>query len=366
MWKRPRLKRSWQKLRQEDGVIVLLNELSNDRLRIRDERGVAWSMLQALETPHDPESLVGAIKGSTGADAEEILGGLESLGEAGLLEETLIEPPPVPAEYGRAYKRNLYFFKEYETQERDRNKLLLSLYNARVAVLGLGGTGSWVISSLLAAGVGTLRGADGDDVGPENLGRQTFYRRRDIGKAKTQAMADEVADFNPAIRFEARQGMVRSVEDVAALIKDCDFLVVGCVGPRFTLFRWVNEACLAAGVPFIVVQTRAVGPMIVPGHSACYTCYEGFLRENHPYYDQLVASLDTNKDAAREMPQFGPLVAYSSARAGLEVVRYLSGYAQPDTIDCILQLNGPDLEWNAFKFSKDPDCISCGTRDVND
>lgn len=360
MLSKPRLKGSWQKVRHADGSVMLLHELSNRRLRIPDEDGVASGLLRALDGARDAGEVARVVHEETGADPEVVSDAIASLAAVGVLEDAALPPPDdLPPEYLAAFRRNAYYFAEFETPARSRYDMLRALHDARVAVLGLGGTGSWILAALVAAGVGRLRGADGDVVGPENLGRQILYRQDDVGKPKARAMGDELARFNPAIAFEGVEGVVRSRADVARLVDGADFLVVGCVGPRFTLYRWVDDACRASGTPYLIVETRQVGPLVVPGESACYACYEAHLRSFHPYYDRLVAALDRDAAATERMPQFGPLVAYSATRAALEVVRHVSRHAPPETVGAVLQLDGADLAWKRFAFERRPDCPSC-------
>ncbi len=357
---RPRLKGSWQAIRSSDRVVLLLNELSSRRFRIGDPSEVAWRLLREADGTRSSDAVVTSVSEATGIEATAVGDGFRALHELGLFEDAALTPPPeMPTDYLTAHARNVYFFSEYETKDRTRFDMALALCRARVALLGLGGTGSWILASLLAAGVGFVRAIDCDEVGAENLGRQILYRRRDLGLPKAEAMGREIADFSHVTSFEGRVGRVDSADAVRTLIAGCDLLVVGCVGPRFTLYRWVNEACLEHRVPYLIVETRQVGPLVVPGVSACLTCYERFLRGPHPYYDTVVSALDRNAAAVERMPQFGPLVAYSATRAGIEVVQFLTGYAQPSVINHVVQLDGPDPGWRSFEFPRDPECRSC-------
>lgn len=366
MFMKPRVKGGWQAIREkETGITWCLNELSYRRMRIDDGESVAWTLLRLSDGTRRREEIVDAVVGQGLAAAAVAEQGLDSLGAAGLLEDAALAPPPdIPSGYLDAFKRNAYYFSEFEAPGHSRFDMMASLYRSRVAMLGLGGTGSWVVATLLSAGVGHLRGIDMDTVGPENLGRQILYRTEDVGKSKARAMADEVARFNPAISFEGREGMVSSVDDVRALIDGCDFLVVGCVGPRFTLYRWVNQACLEQGIPYLVVETRRVGPLVVPRESACNTCYELLLRRSHGYFDAAFEALDRDAATTERMPQFGPLVAYSGTRAGLEVARYLSGSSRPETLGRVLQFDSADLQWQSHEVPRRADCPDCSQGSV--
>lgn len=72
-----------------------------------------------------------------------------------------------------------------------------------VAVVGLGGVGSYAAEALLRAGVGRLCLIDSDVVDVTNVNRQLVADLTTIGEAKASVMAARAARVNPACRAEA-------------------------------------------------------------------------------------------------------------------------------------------------------------------
>lgn len=72
------------------------------------------------------------------------------------------------------------------------------LKNARVAVFGIGGVGSYTVEALARAGVGALDLIDSDTVAESNLNRQIIATHSAIGRAKVDVAAERVADINPS------------------------------------------------------------------------------------------------------------------------------------------------------------------------
>lgn len=70
---------------------------------------------------------------------------------------------------------------------------------ARVGIAGLGGLGSSIALALARTGVGTLHLVDFDSVEPSNLNRQQ-YRIAHLGMPKVEAMRQEIAEINPAVK----------------------------------------------------------------------------------------------------------------------------------------------------------------------
>ena len=69
---------------------------------------------------------------------------------------------------------------------------------AHVAVVGVGGVGSWAVEALARSGVGRLTLIDLDHVSESNINRQIHALDATLGQAKVLAMRDRILSFNPA------------------------------------------------------------------------------------------------------------------------------------------------------------------------
>ena len=84
-----------------------------------------------------------------------------------------------------------------------RTELLLGddnmqrLFNARVAVFGIGGVGGYTVEALARVGVGTLDLIDDDRICLTNLNRQIFATRKTIGKYKVDVAKERILEINP-------------------------------------------------------------------------------------------------------------------------------------------------------------------------
>lgn len=74
---------------------------------------------------------------------------------------------------------------------------------AHVAVIGLGGVGSWALEALARSGVGALTLVDLDDVCITNVNRQLPALDREIGRPKATVLAERVREINPGCRVVA-------------------------------------------------------------------------------------------------------------------------------------------------------------------
>lgn len=71
------------------------------------------------------------------------------------------------------------------------------LKNATVAVLGIGGVGSFAAEALVRSGVGRLVLVDKDDVDITNVNRQIHALLSTVGQQKVELMRDRVKEINP-------------------------------------------------------------------------------------------------------------------------------------------------------------------------
>lgn len=89
-----------------------------------------------------------------------------------------------------------------------RTELLLGseaiekLKKSCVAVIGIGGVGSYTVEALARANVGSLILVDDDLICLTNINRQLHATRKTVGKLKCEVMADRVKDINPTINVE--------------------------------------------------------------------------------------------------------------------------------------------------------------------
>ena len=71
------------------------------------------------------------------------------------------------------------------------------LRQAHVAVIGLGGVGSWTVEALARSGIGELTLVDLDDVCISNVNRQLHALDGELGKPKVEVMARRVQAISP-------------------------------------------------------------------------------------------------------------------------------------------------------------------------
>ena len=103
------------------------------------------------------------------------------------------------------------------------------LRQAHVAVVGIGGVGSWAVEALARSGVARLTLIDLDHVAESNINRQIHALEATLGQAKVLAMRDRILSFNPACEVTCVEEFVEPGNwpgllpaGVTAVIDACD------------------------------------------------------------------------------------------------------------------------------------------------
>jgi tRNA threonylcarbamoyladenosine dehydratase len=74
---------------------------------------------------------------------------------------------------------------------------------SHVAVIGIGGVGSWAAEALARSGVGQITLIDFDQVAESNINRQVHADSLSVGKAKVLAMQERIALLHPDCKVNA-------------------------------------------------------------------------------------------------------------------------------------------------------------------
>jgi len=128
---------------------------------------------------------------------------------------------------------------------------LAAFERSHVAVIGVGGVGSWAVEALARSAVGKLTLIDLDNVAESNTNRQVHALDGNYGKPKVDAMAERIALID-------RQCQVVRVEDFvdpenfdALLGGRFDYVVdaIDSVRTKTALIAW----CVAHGQPLVTV-----------------------------------------------------------------------------------------------------------------
>lgn len=224
------------------------------------------------------------------------------------------------------------------------------LERATVAVIGAGGLGCAVLSSLAGAGVGTLVVVDHDVVEPANLHRQPLFRPADAGRAKAEVAAARLAEYNPAIRVLPRVERFES-GNADAIAEACDVLV-DC-SDNFAAKFLVNDAALQSGRPAVLASVHQYeGQLQVVRADSGGSC----LRCQWPE-----ATRDGLVGNCQQAGVIGPVPAVLGQLQAMETLKLLLGL--PGQLrDELLLVDLLDCSQRRIRAPRDPRCAGACVR----
>lgn len=125
----------------------------------------------------------------------------------------------------------------------------------RVAVVGLGGVGSWAAEALARSGVAQLVLIDLDHVAESNINRQVQALQSTLGQAKVQALSQRIAQIHPGCRVHGVEDFVEPANWPQLLPVSVDAVIDACDQTRakLALAQWALAtrtcfvSCGAAG-----------------------------------------------------------------------------------------------------------------------
>jgi tRNA A37 threonylcarbamoyladenosine dehydratase len=102
---------------------------------------------------------------------------------------------------------------------------LARLRAAHVAVIGLGGVGTWAAEALARSGVGALTLVDLDDICVTNINRQLPALTDTVGRAKVAVMAERIRAINPGCCVIEEQKFFNEATAAGLLTPKYDFVL---------------------------------------------------------------------------------------------------------------------------------------------
>jgi molybdopterin/thiamine biosynthesis adenylyltransferase len=135
---------------------------------------------------------------------------------------------------------------------RNRNTISIDeqrmLFQSRVAVVGCGGLGGYIIEELARIGVGHITVIDPDSFEEHNLNRQLFSKIDTLGQPKVTIAADRIKEVNPAVTLVPVQDAFTGTNG-SGLIGKADVVAdaLDSISRRLEL----AEVCEKCGIPLV-------------------------------------------------------------------------------------------------------------------
>ena len=163
------------------------------------------------------------------------------------------------------------------------------LRGARIAVIGVGGVGSWTAEALARSGVAELTLIDLDQVAESNINRQVHALEDTLGMAKVHALRDRIGQIHPDCVVHAIEEFID--EDNVAVLLQADRLdgVIDCcdqVRAKAAIAAWalahrVDLVCVGAAGGKVWPHQVEVADLAEVTHDPLLSSLRQRLRQRH-------------------------------------------------------------------------------------
>jgi molybdopterin/thiamine biosynthesis adenylyltransferase len=357
-----RLQSSWSCLPNGEGGLALVSTVRHRRILLGGQPDRVGPAVKALAEGVDADAAAGSLARASKLSAPEAQRLVEELQRAGVLVRRRIEDDVSSFDAKALYDRQIRFLSLFESGDASGIELNRRLQHRKVVIPGLGGTGGWLALLCARLGIRNIVVIDMDVVELSNLHRQILYRREDLGKPKVEACAGQMLGIDDEIRLTGHAICIKSYKDVVPLIEGADLVINAFppFDPNFAVAsRAMSEAALRSGVPCLQMPAaQCVGPLTVPGKTACFRCAEPELRERFGYAPQVAPPW-------WRMGFIGAMAPRQALTGGLavwEAVRFLSGMDRPPSLDGALWIDiGAYSQHGFIRIPRRPECEECGS-----
>ena len=129
------------------------------------------------------------------------------------------------------------------------------LADAKVAVFGLGGVGSFVCEGLARSGVGNFILVDFDKIDESNINRQLIATASTVGRHKVDVMKERILEINPDAKVEIYKEFYLADSKTDIITEDLSY-AVDCVD---TILAKIAIICSCDAINVPVISSMGTG-----------------------------------------------------------------------------------------------------------
>ena len=144
------------------------------------------------------------------------------------------------------------------------------LNDAKVAIFGIGGVGSFVCEGLARSGIGNFILVDYDKIDESNINRQLIATSKTIGRYKANLMKERILEINPKATVEVHKEFYLADSKTDLITKDLSY-AVDCVD---TIMAKIAIICQCDALDVPVISSMGTGNKLDPSMFEVADIYE--------------------------------------------------------------------------------------------
>lgn len=261
------------------------------------------------------------------------------------------------------YFTSLYTQSGYKAQQR--------IFQQTVLIFGAGAIGAGIAMQLAMSGVRHFVLVDKDIITSDSMERHFFFRKKDIGRDKCEALAGCLKQIDSQVCCEWYTMVIDYDSDLTSLIEQSSFVVNTLDEPYIGLTSMkIGRACYALRKPLYVAggfdaHLMSTGELIIPDETPCVDCYSTFfkkvLNDWNPRYNTEAVMDKHQTNEIYEVGGLASMALFSVSYAIMVILNYMvtgnSHYSKGRG-----ELLFDQLHIEYLNVIKDPACHVCGNK----
>lgn len=270
-----------------------------------------------------------------------------------------------PPKYIARFSRQLNFLLDVEGSTEAAVALFKKITKMRIALIGIGAVGSWILKELAQMGFQKFVLVDPKALAVTDISRNAFFEYKLIGVAKVDIAEEYIHKQALYPETRVKRKAFDLYTDIESLIGDDVDLIINTADEPYigaTSIK-LSRYCVKSTLPLLVAggfdaHLGSLSEMIVPGETPCSDCYamhfkialKGWKPISHPITDR-----------TRGFGGLSSMNCFAASAAVLKVVRLLSckgggvGQGRGEFLFDKYQID-------SFNVNRNPSCQTCGDR----
>lgn len=326
---------------QKDGTINFIKTLDEGvQLPSGD---FSDTLMECLTEPPTEEIFLQHIikKLNTSVNSAKLL--LNKLLEMGIIEYYSLE---IPAKTQRYHRQLLLFDSIIPKSEFSENYITQEkLQKTHVLIIGIGGIGNFMATSLVMAGVGKITLVDFDIVEETNFNRQVLFSESNIGESKVLVAAKRLQELNSQCEINALNMEIHSNEEFEKLLNECgapSYVVLSADKP-VDLVLWASALCKKYHFKYVKCGYMAyqglIGPLLGYDTKAYDEIFQSWATDIRSQNEQIKSQ--NEKHIAPSMAATNAILANIAA---WELIKDMTGISKSVLVEKRLLFNLKTME----------------------
>lgn len=343
-----------------DVVFVFLSTRKRIHLKVKDKLAKTLPLMNG-----DNSELDLYIKsGASLAEISNFIGYLEDNGI--VVSKGWIDQIELDQFYKNFLEKQLYFLLDILNSPSSVQRIQSKIQRTRVAIVGIGSIGSWMLVELIQMGFEKFKIFDMKEVQENSISRHAFFDESCVGQKKIDFYKKIGTAINPRVEIEnyflpltINDSFLEHLLNVDLIINCADEPYIGYSSIFLSRFAVKHEKMFFVAGGFDA-HLGCLGEFIIPFKTPCSDCYNKFFRESLKGWKPLLHPV---KDRTRGFGGLPSLSVFSASAGCLSILRYfLDEELFLETAGGRGEFKFDDYSIDAFGVLRDLACEVCGER----